>query len=336
MRPLAVVVMLACGLGAQAFADGKVTLEATASGLTQSAPANLAVRVINGTRFPVVLDRLSIAPTGSVFDWSEQVYGSLRYDEQTNTFVHNRMAQEACTLRSGRAIIAPAGEIRCAVSFVLTDVGSVELVLRLSYYVVSSDAIASRIYLPRSVSPLRGEYGPARLQELKEPGGRAPGDVWFVGRDLPGPKALEAKLTVSVAEAKLPLAEALARIAVTAQEYDAAKERWLLDTNAGLWVVDRERTEFFPGLSTRVYQFAAAAGESVRFWVPLETLPEEARGELQRLIEPRQPEEMMGLHFSVPAAELPAFAAAARKLGLQVVVSDFQLSPVLSVRAAER
>jgi len=332
MRTLWVVAALSLGLGAQAFAEGKVTLEVTAPGVTQSAPADLTVRVANGTGFPIVLDRLSIPATGPVFDWSEQAYGSLSYDEQANAFIHNRMAQQACRLRSGRAILAPGAEGQWAVPFVLTDAGNTHLLVRLSYYTVDSDALASRIYLPRTVSPIKGEYKPARLQDLTDLAAQPLGGIQFVTRDLPKPRTVEAKLTVRVTEAKLPLDQALARIAVTAQQYDSAKERWLLDTKVGLWVVDPGKADFLPGLGGNAYRFAAAAGESVRFWVPIETLPEEVRSGLRLLIGPRQPEEMMGLHFAVPAAEVPAFAAAVHQLGLQVVVSDFQLKPVLSVR----
>jgi len=335
MKALPVVVALSLGLAGQALAEGKVTLEVTAPGLIQSAPADLTVRVVNGTSSPVVLDRVSIPAAGTAFDWSEQAYGSLSYDAQADAFVHNRMAQQACTLRSGRAILPPGAESRCAVPLLLTDTGSVALTVRLSYHVVDSDALASRIYLPRSVSPMQGEYRPARLQELKDLAGQPLDGVQFVTRGLPKPRTMAAKLTVTVAEAKLPLGQALARIAVTAQEYDAAKGRWLLDTRVGLWVVEREHADFLPGLGAREYRFAAAAGESVRFWVPVETLPEEVRSSLKQLIDPRQPEEMMGLHFAVPTTEVPAFAAAVHQLGLRVVTSDFQLEPVLSIRPIE-
>jgi len=141
---------------------------------------------------------------------------------------------------------------------------------------------------------------------------------------------------------KYPLDQALAQIAVTSREYDPAHERWLLGTKSGLWLIDRMHAEFHAGLGAREYGFLAprsgdpsTAASAVPFWFLPESLPEGLRAAVSARTEKYQPESAMGLHFTMPAGEVLALADDLSKLGLRVVLSDFQLHPVLSVVRAE-
>jgi hypothetical protein len=329
------VSLLVLVLAGTVSADG-LALEIGIPELTQCAPANLTAQITNDTTFPVLLERIAVPAAGATHDWTHQVYGSVTYDEGSNTFRHDRMAQQAAPLRSAQALLPPGGRLQCAMPVTLPEPGQVEVVVSVSYHVISSDDLARCLYLPGEVTDARAVYKPAGLETLKAFAGSRPLSADLATRELPEPSTAEVKVTLTVREPALPLEQALSRVAVIAQQYDTARERWLFETRTGILVVGREGTEYLPGLDIEAHAFIGSSGDSVSFWLAPESLPEAARAAVGERLARYKPEEAMGLHFEVPAAAVPALASDLARLGLRVTVGDFQLTPALTIRPAER
>lgn len=339
MNRLAMVLVLAVCLSSSALAADVVDLSVAVAEVRQHEATHVGIDIANRGEHPVLLDSVRIAEVGAAYTWEERVYGSLNYSERDDAFIHNRMAQMASQLKVGSAIVPPGAEAHHALPLTLDESGDIELAVVLSYVLVDSDEVASRIYLPRSTNPLEARYRPATLKQLAGIG--APGSVGeppglFVTRDLPEPKQVRARTTVTVKEAEFPLREAMQQVSITSHEYHAESKTWLLETESGLWVVSRDRAEFIPGLGAKEQRFIDDSGDGVPFWFLLESLPEGTRAEVRKRIAQYEPEEGMGTHFDVAAAEVRGLAAELTKLGLRLELSDFQLTPVLSIRPIER
>ncbi len=338
MNRLAMMLVWAVCLPAWALAADVVEVSVRGGEVTQHEATHLGIDITNGSQHPILLDRIEMPGTGAAYTWQEQVYGSLSYSEGDDLFIHNRMAQMASQLKLSSAIVPPNVSVHHAMPLTVDESGPLELTVVLSYNPINSDKLAARIYLPRDTSPLEARYTPATLRELAEL--RAPGSVsglplHFATRDLSGPRQVRARITVTVKEAEFPLQEAMQRVSVTSHEYDADTNTWLLDTRNGMWAVARDRAEFVPGLGSKEHRFIADSGDTVPFWFLLENLPEGVRDEVKERIAGYEPEEGMGLHFDVPAGDVPGMASDLTKLGLRLELSDFQLTPVLAIRPIE-
>ena len=332
MKELAMAVVAAVFPGSPALAAERVAVSVAEPEVTQHEATHLGIRIENRTKHAVVLDMVRIEEIDVAYGWVEQVYGSLSYSEGDDSFRHNGMAQMASAFKLGSALVAPGGQAQYAMPLTLDESGPVELTVILSYYVIDSDALAGSIYLLREASALEVKYGPATAEELARPESAGALPEHFVTRDLPRPKQTRAKVALTVKEAAFPLEDAMQRVAVVAHEFDAANDKWLLDTAAGMWVVTGDSAQFHPGLGAGEYRFVAESGDMVPFWFLLENLREAVRSRVKERIARYEPQEGMGVRFDVPSAEVPALAAELQKMGLRLELGDFQLTPMLAVR----
>jgi hypothetical protein len=335
MHALGAMLLLVVCLHSSVLAADAVELSVTVGQVRQHEATHVGIEIVNQGQHPVLLHSIRVLEADATYTWEEQVYGSLSYSEGDDAFIHNRMAQMASQLKLGPALVRPGASAQHAMPLTLDESGPGELTVVLSYNVIDSDKLAARIYVSRDTSPLEARYTPATLKELSELG--APGPVGglstlFVTRDLPRPRQAKTRVALTVAEAEFPLQEALQRVAVTAHEYDAESEAWWLDTRGGMWIVTRQGAEFVPGLGAKEQRFIDDTEESVPFWFLMESLPEDVRDEVEKRIARYEPEEGMGVHLDVPTGDVRALAAEVAGLGLRLELSDFQLTPMLSIR----
>ncbi len=334
---LATLLSVVCPHSPVLAADA-VELSAAVGEVRQHEATHLGIEISNRGQHPVLLGSVRVAETDAGYTWEEQVYGSLSYNQGDDVFIHNQITQIASQLKLGSAIVPPGGKANHTLPLTLDESGRAELAVMLSYNVIDSDALAAHIYLPRSTPAWVTEYSPATLSEVAEvgtPGSAGGFPLHLVTRDLPRPRQVKTRIALTVAEAEFPLQEAMQRIAVTSHAYDAESEAWWLDTRGGMWIVTRHGAEFVAGLGAEEQRFIDDREEAVPFWFLLESLPEDTRDEVKERIARYEPEEGMGLHFGVPTGDVRALAAELAHLGLRLELSDFQLTPVLSIRAIE-
>ena len=333
VQRLIVVVLNVCLVGGVLAAE--VTVDVGLPEVMQHVRTNVHIQIVNHMQAPVLLERVRIEPDGAASDWRREVLGSIRYDEATNTFSHNRMAQMASVLRRSAALLIPGAGANVAVPLLVTETGPAELTAVVSYHVIASEEMAGCIYLPAESSPLAATFTPATLKRLSD--APSPGEIGapvfeFATRNLPEAKEARAKAAFEVKATQFPLEEAMGQVRVVRHEYDRATGTWLLDTETGMWAVTGKSVLFYPAMGAEEYHFVGGSRDSVRFWVLPESLPEGVVSEVQELVAKFEPEEAMGLHFQVPAKEVPALGASLTRLGLRLLLSNFQLTPVLSIR----
>lgn len=334
---MVVVVLNLCVVGGVLAAE--VTVGVDLPEVMQHVRTNVRVHIVNQTQAPVLLERVRIEPDGAVRDWSREVLGRIRYDEATNRFSHDRMVQMASVLRRSAALLIPGAGADVAVPLLVTETGPVELTAVVSYHVIESEEMAGCIYLPAESSPLAATFTPASLKRLSE--ALSPGEIGapvfeFATRNLPEAKEARAKAAFEVKATEFPLEEAMGQVRVVRHEYDRSIGTWLLDAETGMWAVTRKSVLFYAGMGAEEYRFVGGSRDAVPFWVLPESLPEGVVSEVRKLVAKFEPEEAMGLHFQVPAKEVPVLGARLTSLGLRLLLSNFQLTPVLSIREIKR
>ncbi len=321
---------LQCAIPAQA-----VSVQASVEGegpAVQGQTVSIRFAVTNISEGPVVLERAQawVGRASAHYQWRERVYGSVYYDEETDAYYLNEMAQmEALAANWSTGLLLPGETAHCAMGLQLLQSGELQSGCELVYYAQTFEEMAPQIYLERERDAFEVTYGPASVEELKA--FAATDEVRLGPRVViqrPDGDALVASagIVVRVASAPFTPEQAMGKAGLQTDRYAYSEKRkaWLLEAPEAVVLVTPRGVRTYAGCTLAVWQFVEASEDRVYFWYLADDEALHALfGAYDFLAE-------WGYHAYVPRRAALPLIARAHRAGYLSHMSEFQFIPCVS------